>query len=121
MIDWTNFIHPIIEDPVLEEQERNKRANFALHDFKNFYLTNRLFFSESFCKYIDDVFKVYWDKGWDFGYRQERLKSGQLEKEFQLEYMKDMTEISKELRENLPAKISEIETKFRQILNVEIE
>lgn len=121
MIDWTNFIHPIIEDPVKEEQERATRANIALHDFKNFYLMNKLFFSESFCGFIDKVFEEYWDKGWDFGYRQERLKSGQLDKEFQKEYVNDMSRISKELKANLPARISEIEATFRKILNVENE
>jgi hypothetical protein len=121
MIDWTSPIHPIIEDMVKEEQERTRRANIALHDFKNFYVLNRLFFSKLFCNYIDEVFKEYWDKGWDYGYRQDRLQSGQLNKEFQAEYVQDMSRISKELNENLPARISEIETKFRKILNVEEE
>ena len=119
MIDWTNFLHPVIKDAQNEEEERSRRANLALHDFKDFYLLNRLFFSKKFCLYIDEVFKEYWDRGWDFGYRQERLKSGQLDKEFQLEYVQDMSRISKELKENLPTHIAEIERIFREILNVE--
>jgi hypothetical protein len=121
MVDWTSPIHPIIEDKEKEEEERTKRANYALHDFKNFYIVNKLFFSKSFCDFIDQVFKEYWEKGWDFGYRQQRLQSGQLGKEFQEEYLQDMNKISKELNENLPTQISEIESKFRKILNVEEE
>lgn len=119
MVDWTSFLHPVIEDGEKEDQERTKRANIALHDFKNFYLVNRLFFSKSFCTYIDEVFREYWEKGWDFGYKQERIKSGQLDGDFFKEYSHDMSNISKELKENLPIRISEIEDKFRQILNVE--
>jgi hypothetical protein len=121
MVDWTNFMHPVVEDGEKESQERTKRANIALHDFKNFYLLNRLFFSKTFCIYIDDVFKEYWDKGWDFGYRQERIKNGQLTGEYLKDYAQDMSKISDELKESLPLKIAEIETKFRKILNVEEE
>lgn len=121
MVDWTAFLHPIIEDGEREDQERAKRANIALNDFRNFYVLNKLFFTKSFCSHIDEVFKEYWEKGWDFGFKQERLRSGQLDREFWGEYSKDMSKISKELSENLPLRISEIETKFRQILKVEEE
>ncbi|ACD91286.1 hypothetical protein Clim_2263 [Chlorobium limicola DSM 245] len=121
MIDWTNFMHPVIEDGEKESQERTKRANIALHDFKNFYLLNKLFFSKMFCKYIDEVFKEYWDKGWDFGYRQEVIKSGRLTGEYFNDYAKDMSKISAELKASLPLKIEEIEEIFRKILKVEEE
>ncbi len=121
MVDWTAFMHPIIEDGEKEDQERTKRANIALNDFRNFYILNKLFFSKTFCNNIDEVFKEYWDKGWDFGYKQERLRSGELEREYWKEYSEDMSKISKELNEKLPMRISEIETNFRQILNVEEE
>lgn len=121
MVDWTAFLHPVIEDGEKENQERTIRANTALNDFRNFYISNKIFFSKPFCNNIDEVFKEYWNKGWDFGYKQERLRSGQLEREYWSEYSKDMSNISKELNENLPLRISEIETKFRQILNVEEE
>jgi len=121
MVDWTNFMHPIIEDAEKERQERTTRANLAINDFKNFYLVNKLFFSKSFCNYIDEIFKEYWDKGWEFGYGQERVKSGQLTGEYFKHYAEQRSKISKELKENLPIKISEIEDKFRKILNVEQE
>lgn len=101
MVDWTNFIHPIIEDGDKEKQERTERANLALHDFQNFYLLNKLFFSESLCTYINDVFKEYWDKGWNFGYYQGRLQSGELLKGYVTEYSKNMSKISKELKTSL--------------------
>jgi len=121
MVDWTKFMHPIIEDGEKESQERTQRANLALHDFRNFYLWNKLFLSKSLCTYIEDVLKEYWDKGWDYGYRQNSLKNGQLSKEFYKEYTEDMFKISKEFEANLPQKIDELETKFRKLLNVEDE
>lgn len=119
MVDWTNFMHIIIADKEKESQERTDRANSAINDFKNFYLLNKLFFSKPFCDYIDEVFKEYWDKGWDFNYGQERVKSGQLTPEYFKYYSDQRSKISKELRENLPLKISEIEDKFRKMLSVE--
>lgn len=121
MVDWTNFMHPVIEDAEKESQERSKRANTAINDFKNFYLVNKLFFSKSFCDYIDGIFKEYWDKGWEFGYSQERVRSGQLTAEYFKHYSDEMSKISKELKENLPTKITEIEDRFRKMLNVEEE
>jgi hypothetical protein len=121
MVDWTNFMHPIIVDAEKESQERANRANIAINDFKNFYLQNKLFFSKIFCNYIDEVFKEYWDKGWEFGYGQGRVRSGQITEEYFKHYSEQMSKISKDLRENLPLKISEIEDKFRKILSVEEE
>ncbi|MEJ5053699.1 hypothetical protein [Sphingobacterium sp. MYb382] len=121
MVNWTNFMHPIIEDGEKESEERAKRASAALYDFRNFYLLNKLFFPKSLCTYIDAVFNEYWDKGWDFGFRQDRLKSRSLTGDSYKEYLKDMSKISDELKNSLPQKIDELETKFRKILNVEDE
>jgi len=121
MVDWTNFMHPIIVDAEKEGQERTKRANTATHEFKNFYLSNKLFFSKIFCNSIDELFKEYWEKGWDYGYKQERIKSGQLSPTDFKEYYADVSKISKELKDQLPKKIEEIETKFRKMLSVEEE
>lgn len=121
MMDWTGFMHPIVEDADKEEQDRAKRANIAVHDFRNFYLLNKLFFSKSICVYIEDVFKEYWDKGWDFGYKQQRLRSGQLPPDYYKEYAKDISKISEELRNHLPAKIEELEIMFKKLLKVEEE
>ena len=119
MVSWTAFLHPIIEDADKESLERTNRVNIAVNDFKNYYIPNKLFFSKSFCEYIDAVFKEYWDKGWEFGYSQERIKSGQPTAEYYQHYAETMSKISKEIRDNLPVKIQEIENRFRKILNVE--
>lgn len=118
MISWTAFIQPVIVDAESESQERTKRVNLATTDFKNYYITNKLFFSKSFCGFIDEVFKEYWDKGWEFGYDQGRINSGNLDNEQFQHYSSEMVRISKEIREKLPPKIQEIEDKFRAILNV---
>ncbi|MCK8143320.1 hypothetical protein MW871_15935 [Flavobacterium sp. I-SCBP12n] len=121
MVDWTNFLHPVYQDAKKESQDRSTRADKAITDFKNFYLHNKLFFSKNFCKYIDEIFKEYWEKGWDFGYNQQKVRSGELTSEYHKLYSEQMSTISKELKENLPVKIAEIEDKFRKILNVEEE
>lgn len=119
MISWTAFIQPVIVDAERESQERLERVNLATNEFKNYYIINKLFFSKSFCVFIDEVFKEYWDKGWEFGYDQGRINSGNLDHEQFQHYSVEMVRISKEIREKLPPKIQEIEDKFRAILNVE--
>ena len=121
MVNWTAFMQPIIENAEKESQDRTDRVNLAISDFKNYYIINKLFFSKSFCEFIDLVFKEYWDKGWEFGYSQERIKSGQLSEEYFKHYSDEMSKISREIKENLPKKIEEIEERFRKILNVEEE
>ena len=121
MVDWTSFMHPVIEDAEKESQERTKRASSALYDFRNFYLLNKLFLPKPLCDYIDQVFEEYWDKSWDFGSFQERIKSGSLTREYYREYNENMSKIREELKNNLPQKIQELETKFRKLLNVEDE
>lgn len=119
MVDWTAFMHPIVEDGEKEDAARIARVNQAIYDFQNFYVSNKLFFQKSFCDYIDSVFKDYWDKGWEFGYSQNRIKSGEVTREYYKEYTEKMSKISEEIRNNLPAKITEIEDKFRKLLKVE--
>ncbi|WP_155975628.1 hypothetical protein [Daejeonella oryzae] len=119
MVSWTATMHPVIKDADEESQQRTDRVNIAINEFKSFYVHNKLFFPKSFCDYIDKVFLEYWDAGWEFGYGQERVKSGQLTPDYFKHYTKQMSRISKEIRDNLPEKIDEIENRFRKILNVE--
>ncbi len=121
MISWTATLQPIIEDAEKEATERTNRVNRAMDDFRNYYIVNKLFFSAKFCEFIDGIFQVYWDKGWEFGYKQARVQSGQVTQEYFNEYSKEMTKISREIRDELPKKITELEIKFRKILNVEEE
>ena len=121
MVDWTAFLHPIVEDAKKEDTERTERVNQAIQNFQNFYVSNKLFFSKSFCNFIDGIFKEYWDKGWEFGYNLSRIKNGTMTDEFYKEYREKMSKISEEIRNNLPTKIEEIEDKFRRLLKVENE
>lgn len=121
MINWTATLQPIIEDADKEATERTNRVNKAMDDFRNYYILNKLFFSSKFCEFIDTLFQVYWDKGWEFGYKQARVQSGQITQEYFNEYSKEMTKISREIRDELPKKIVELEVRFRKILNVEEE
>lgn len=121
MMDWTAEIHPVIEEgkEEEEEEERNTRANKALYDFKNFYILNKIFFSQSFCEKIDIVLKGYFDKGWDYGLSRNRLKSEQLTGEYYKHYIEKMRKISEEIKEHFPARIQEIEKLIRDLLKVE--
>ena len=121
MMNWTATLQPIIEDAEKESQERTIRVNKAIDDFKNYYIPNKLFFSEKFCEFIDELFKEYWDKGWEFGYSKARIDSGQVTAEYFKHYSDEMSKVSKELRETLPEKLQEMESRFRKVLKVEEE
>lgn len=121
MVDWTTSLQPIIEDAEKESEERRNRVNNAISDFRDYYILNKLFFSKGFCNYIDEIFKEYWDKGWEFGWNEDRLKSRDLPAGYIEEYSKEMMKISKEIRAKLPEKIIEIEDQCRKILGVEEE
>lgn len=119
MSDWTASIHPIYADAEKEEEQRRVRANTAINDFKNFFILNKLFFSDSFNDYIEDTFKAYWDLGFDFGYKQRRIKGIDLPVEYFQTYSDEMSKISKEIREVFPLKIKEIEVRCKKILKGE--
>jgi|GEM_PF-1075621 len=121
MADWTATMHPVIENGDKEMKERNIRANTALIDFRNHFVLNKIFFSKSFCKSIQALIDVYWDKGWDFGYAQNRILEGNLPHDYFKDYSTQLTAISKELRVKIPPMISEIEDLCRDILNVKKE
>jgi hypothetical protein len=121
MSQWTNVAQVIYNDAEREEEERALRANTAIHDFKNFYLLNKIFFNRTFCSDIDAIFKDYWDKGWEFGLNKKRIKSGNLTMRNGKDELDIWTEISKEINDKFPSKIEEIEIQFRKILNVEEE
>lgn len=119
MIDWTAFMHPIVEDAEKEAKDRAERANSAFNDFRNFYLSNKLFFSKSFCETLDELAKNYWDKAWDYGFKEGLIKNGSVSGDFYIEYTKEMRSIREEIKNKIPLKILEIEEKFREILKVE--
>lgn len=121
MIDRTAFLQPIIEDAEKEERMRITRAAQALFDFNNFYVSNKLFFQKVFCDDIDKLFKEYYDKGWNYNFNAQQIKGGQISHDFYKDLATDMSKISKEIREILPVKITEIEEKFRNLLHVEEE
>jgi len=121
MADWTALIQLVRENADKEREERAVRANKALFDFRNYFYLNKIFFSKSFCNSIEELIKVYWDKGWDFGYVQNRILEGNLPADYFNEYSTQLSAISKELREKIPHMVSEIEDLCRNILNVHKE
>lgn len=121
MIIWTQTMHPVIENADKEDKERTDRINKSIVDFKNYYVPNKLFFSSKFCDFIDDLFKEYWDKGWEFGFSKEQVQSGRADGEYFKHYSEKLSRISNDIRENFPTKILELENKFRKMLKVEDE
>lgn len=119
MSEWTSPIQPVIKNADDERQERAERANKAFIEFKNYYLYNKIFFTKAFCLSIDDLIKDYWDKSWDFGYTQKQILEGNMPREYFVKLSKELSAISKEMREKIPLKILEIEDSFRSILYVE--
>jgi hypothetical protein len=118
MVNWTARLQTVIIDAVKEDEERAKKVNDAIQDFGNYYTNNKLFFSSEFCEFIDELFKNYWEKSWDFNYKNARIASGQVSQEYYETYTREMKEISIEVRDKFPEKIKELETKFRKLLNV---
>lgn len=119
MVNWTNFMHPVIQDAEKEAKERVERANLAFNDFRNFYLLNKLFFPKSFCEAFDNILDEYWNKLWDFGFKEGMIRENRsITDDFYRNLIKEMSEISKELKEKIPERIAEIENKFREMLNV---
>lgn len=121
MISWTAFMHPIIENAELEAKERTERANKAFNELRNFYLLNKLYFPKSFCDSLDKIIDDYWNKLWDYGFRESKIREGAVSGDFYRTFSTEMSQIREELKVKLPIKITEIEAKFRQMLNVEEE
>ena len=119
MIDWTSFLHLIQEDAEKEAKERTDRANEAFTEFRNFYIPNKLFFQKTFCETLDKITEDYWSKAWDYGYKEGQIKSGTVSADFYRNYSTEMSAIRDEIKREIPKKITEIEDKFREMLNVE--
>ena len=119
MIDWTSFMHLIREDAEKEAKERADRANKAFTEFRDFYLSNKLFFQKSFCETLDKVTEDYWSKAWDYGFKEGQIKGGNVSGDFYKIYSTKMSSIRDEIKQKIPQKIAEIEDKFREILKVE--
>ena len=115
----TAFLHPVIEDAEKEEQERITRVNQAIFEFNNFYISNKLFFQKDFCGDLDRLFNEYYDKWRDFSFNAQLMREGKVSHEFYKDLSAGMLKISRDIRDVLPAKITAIEEKFRELLHVE--
>ena len=119
MVSWTAPLQPIIEDAEKERNQRTDRVNDGMIDFKNYYILNKILFPLDICNSIDSLFEKYWKKGWDYGFKQNRLSSSSLVDVYIKQYIDEMSEISKEVREEFPKMIEIIEEQFRGLLKTE--
>jgi len=121
MVNWTAPMQPVFEDAKEESKQRTIRVNTAMDNFRNHYIVNKIFLTKKFCTDIDSLFQVYWDKGYDYGYIKARVLSGEISGDYYKQFSKEMSDISKLVRNELPKKMEELEKKFRIILKVENE
>lgn len=119
MFDFTRTLQIIIEDAEIEERQRVERVNKALKDFANYYMPNKIFFTQSLANKIDKLLEEYWDKGWDYARMNKEFKKDDLPSELFSEYLDKTREISEKVDREFPPLIQELEVEFRKILGVE--
>ena len=118
MVDLTRRIHPIIENGEKEEEERILRANKALFDFRDFFLPHKIYFEKELAQKIENVHKMYWDKGWDFNYMNSRMRSGEMLRETWREFYEQSKKITESIDVDIPPILEELEEDFRELLGV---
>jgi hypothetical protein len=118
MIDLTRRIHPVVEDAEKEHEGRILRANKALFDFRDFFFPNKIYFDKALAEKIENVHKMYWDKGWDFYYLNSRLRSGEVLREKWKEFYDESKKITQSINADIPPILTELEEDFREILGV---
>lgn len=115
---FTRTIHGVIEDAEKEAQERLDRVSTAFHEFKNFYLPNKLYFTKDIVGQLDKILSEAWEKADDFARKQNYFKGGRIVKEAYEQHVNEMTQISEAVAKDFPPMIEKIEDEFRKILGV---
>lgn len=119
MFNYTRRHHVVYENSDLEEKERMERLNKTLKEFIDYYLPNKIFFSESLSKKIDLLLENYWNTSWDFNFYKGIMNDKQTytKEEINLNFNK-YKELSKKVEKDFPPLINELENDFREILGV---
>ncbi len=115
---FTRKIHGVVEDVDKEAKERIERVTVAFHDFKNFYLPNKLYFEKNMVAQLDKFLSESWKNADEFARTQNLFKQGVIGKEAYKLYMHEMSEISDKVANEFPAMIEKIEDEFRGMLGV---
>lgn len=115
---FTRTMHGVVNDAEKEAEDRINRVSQAFHDFKNFYIPKKLYFSKTVVAQLDEIMVEYWSKADDFARTQQLFKSRSLSKEAYEHSLKELNTISDVVAKEFPAMIEQIEDEFRNILGV---
>jgi hypothetical protein len=115
---FTRTIHGVFEDAEKEENERIERATTAFHDFKNFYLPNKLYFDKKTVAQLDVILSEFWTSADEFARTQNLFKQGLVNQVNYKAHIGQMNKISEKVAKEFPAMIEKIEDEFRAILGV---
>ena len=92
--------------------------NKAIKQFADYYLPNKIFFTETLSLKMDKLLNEYWKNGSKFSQMNNAFKKRDLPNEMFREYIDKTREISEKVEKEFPALINELETEFRKILGV---
>ena len=111
-----NFVAPIgySSDPTKEEQL--KTVAEAQRDFRAYYMRNRIYFSETICEGIDNLFKTIVPKLTTFGFT---LALADKHPEHGKDKLDAWNEAWNSMQERVPPIMQAIEADFRELLGVE--
>lgn len=115
---FTRTIHGVFEDAEKEEKERIERVNSAFHEFKNYYLPNKLYFSKDIVAQLDHILTEFWSKSDTFARTKGYFKMRSIPRESYEHFMEELSTISKTVEEEFPPMIEKLEDEFRKILGV---
>ena len=115
---FTRTIHGVFENAEKEEQERVERVNSAFHEFKNYYLPNKLYFSKEIVSQLDRILTEFWSKSDTFARTKGYFNMRSIPKESYKHFMEELNTISKAVEEEFPPMIEKLEDEFREILGV---
>lgn len=91
------------KDTDKEGAEGKQKLHHAIVDFRDYFIKNKIFFPESFCKDINEILRDYWRKSQEYTYT----------------YEPDIKRISEEINFKIPIELDKIEKRIRGILKIE--
>ncbi len=115
MMIMTAPMHRIISDQKAEQEERINNAEKAFYEFNNFYLINKIYFELKIVNLVDKISKIFWDKAWEYGAVQRYADS---EGRADRSTWEMASKASKQLREEIPPLLEELENEFREMLGI---
>jgi len=118
-VDGIKSCYPEKPDPVRDEEVRRQRLHNTINDFQDYFVKNKIFFPESFCKEIKEILKDYWRKSLEYSYMKKINTGEESQSENHEDFIKEINHISKEINDKIPKQLDKIEKRIRSILKIE--